>query len=166
MSGDRTLIEPITLVLNDDDPWVRATAIRALGRFGGAEALAAIRRGLHDAVGLVTIAAVETLTEANLPFDHVEIADYLGHDDDDVVLALLTLLGQSSDPAGLAPWGGRLLAHRHWRVRQCMAELLAQWGGDAGQALLQQRLLVEEEEVVRESLHHALAAFPAAEERN
>ena len=166
MSGDRTLIEPITLVLNDDDPWVRATAIRALGRFGGAEALIAIRRGLHDAVGLVTIAAVETLTEENLPFDQVAIADYLGHEDNDVVLALLKLLAQSSDPAGLAPWGERLLGHRHWRVRQHMTELLAQGGTKAGQALLQQRLLVEEEEVVRESLHHSLAAFPAAEERN
>jgi HEAT repeat protein len=159
MSADRSLIEPLTLVLLDEDPWVRATAVRALGRFGGAEALAAVRSGLGDPVGLVTIAAVETLAEENLPFDQHELAAQLGHADDDVILALLRLLATASDPLWLGQWGERLLGHRHWLVRQRMAELLGQEGTATGQALLQQRLLVEDEDMVRDALRQGLAAF-------
>ena len=165
-SADRSLIEPITLVLKDEDPWVRATAIRALGRFGGAEALAAVRWGLDDPVGLVTIAAVETMAEENLPFDHGEIAARLEHADDDVVLALMKLLESMSDHVWLTSWGERLLGHRHWHVRQFVAELLTQSGGDGVQLLLQQRLLVEEEEMVRDTLRQCLALYSAAQERN
>jgi HEAT repeat protein len=166
MSADRSLIEPLTLMLQDEDPWVRATAIRALGRFGGAEALAAVRSGLQDPVGLVTIAAVETLVEENLPFDQQEIAAQLGHADDDVILALLKLLAAASDPFWLAPWGEKLLGHHHWLVRQRVAELLGQGGTAEGQALLQQRLLVEEEEMVRDTLRQGLASISVAGERN
>jgi len=166
MSADRSLIEPLTLMLQDEDPWVRATTIRALGRFGGVEALAAVRRGLRDPVGLVTIAAVETLTEENLPFDQQEIVTQLGHADDDVILALLKLLAASSDPFWLAPCGEQLLGHHHWLIRQKVAELLGQGGTAAGQALLQQRLLVEEEEIVRAALLRGLASCAVAGERN
>ena len=166
MSADRSLIEPLTLMLQDDDPWVRAAAIRALGRFGGGEALTAVRSGLRDPVGLVTIAAIETLTEENLPFDQKEIAAQLGHADDDVVLAILPLLAVASDPFWMAPWGEKLLGHHHWLVRQRVAELLGQGGTAEGQTLLQQRLLVEEEEVVRDTLRQSLASFSFAGERN
>ena len=166
MSADRSLIEPMTLVLKDEDPWVRATAIRALGRFGGAEALAAVRWGLDDPVGLVAIAAIETLAEENLSFNYEEIADQLGHDDDDVVLVLLRLLASSSDHSWLTQWGGRLLAHRCWRVRQSVAELLAHVGGEWGQALLQERLHVEEEGVVRDTLRQCLTLFSTVQEHD
>jgi HEAT repeat protein len=166
MSADCSLIEPLSLVLQDEDPWVRATAIRALGRFGGSEALAAVRSGLRDPVGLVAIAAVETLTEENLPFDQQEVAAQLGHADDDVVLVLLKLLAAASAPSWLSPWGERLLGHRHWLVRQRVAELLGQGGTAEGQALLQQRLLVEEDELVRDALRQGLASFSVAGEQH
>ena len=166
MSADRSLIEPLTLVLQDEDPWVRATAIRALGRFGGAAALSAVRSGLRDPVGLVTIAAVETLSEGHLPYDGKEIAAQLGHADDDVVLALLQLLAAAPDPFWLAQWGAQLLGHHHWLVRQRVAELLGQGGTAEGQALLEQRLLIEEEDMVRDTLHHCLATFAIAGERH
>lgn len=166
MRADRALIEPLTLVLHDADPWVRATAVRALGRFGGAAAIAAIRSGLHDAVGLVMIAAVETLAAENLSFDQGEIVKQLGDHDDDVVLALLKFLAQSSDQAWLASWGERLLRHHHAPVRQAVAALLAQGGSKEGLALLQQRLQVEEEEGVRDSLQHCLDCFCTSVKHN
>ena len=166
MSADRSLIEPLMLMLQDEDPWVRATAVRALGRLGGGEALVAVRSGLHDPVGLVTIAALEILAEENLPFDQTEIAAQLGHADDDVVLALVKLLAASADHLWLAPWGEKLLGHHHWLVRQRVAELLAQEGTAEAQALLQQRLSVEEEEIVRDALRQSLASFSVAGERN
>lgn len=166
MSADCSLIEPLTLMLQDEDPWVRATTIRALGRFGGGAALVAVRRGLCDPIGLVTIAAVETLIEEHLPFDQNEIATQLGHTDDDVVLAILQLLAAVSDPFWLAQWGEQLLGHHHWLVRQRVAELLGQGGTAAGQTLLQQRLLVEDEEMVRDALLQGLAALSVTGERH
>lgn len=166
MSSDRSLIEPMTLVLMDGDPWVRATAVRALGRFGGTEALAAIHHSLHDSVGLVTIAALETLREGMFPFDSKLIAEKLSDDDDDVVLEILKLLAQGSDFDWLGIWGERLLAHRHWQVRQTVAELLGQGGSNAGLTLLQQRLLVEEEDVVRAALCQSIASHSTVTEHN
>ena len=166
MSADRSLIEPLTLMLQDEDPWVRSTAIRALGRFGGVEALTAVRSGLRDPIGLVTIAAVETLTAENLPFDRQEIAAQLGHADDDVILALLSLLAAAPDSCWLAPWGKQLLGHHHWLVRQRVAELLGQEGGAEAQILLQQRLLVEEESMVRDALLQGLTSLAVTGERH
>jgi hypothetical protein len=105
------------------------------------------------------------LTEENLPFDPQEIAAQLGQADDDVVLALLKLLAAAPVPSWLPPWGERLLGHHHWLVRQRVAELLGQ-GGTEGQALLQQRLLVEEEELVRDAIRHSLSSFSVAGERH
>lgn len=166
MSADRSLIEPLTLMLQDEDPWVRAMAIRALGHFGGVEAQTAVRSGLRDPVGLVTIAAVETLSAEKLPFDYQEIAVQLRHADDDVILALLQLLTAAPDPCWLVQWGEQLLRHHHWLVRQRVAELLGQGGGAEAQILLQQRLLVEEEEMVRDALLQGLASLSVTGERN
>lgn len=166
MSDNRSLIEPITLVLQDEDPWVRAAAIRAIGRFGGNEALAAVRCGLCDPVGLVTIAALETLTEENLPFDPQELAAQLGHADEDVVLVLLKTLASASGPLWLGRWGAQLLEHRHWLVRQKVVEILAHSETAEGQSLLQQRLLVEEEEMVLDTLRECLGSFSFPGEHN
>lgn len=159
ISGDRSLIAPLSLVLKDADPWVRATAVRALGRFSGNEALAAVRSGLRDPVGLVTIAALETVIEEDLPLSPGEAAASLDHVDDDVVLVLLKFLAASSDRLWLLPWAERLLGHRHWQVRQRAAELLGRDGSTEAKLLLQQRLLVEEEEMVRDALRQGLALF-------
>lgn len=163
MSADRALLEPLSLMLQDEDPWVRATAIRALGRIGGVEALAAIRSGLLDPVGLVTIAVLETLLEENLPFDPLELVDHLGHADEDVVLALLKLLATVSDLHWLEECGEELLAHPCCLIRQRVAELLGQGGTTRGQTLLQQRLQVEDEELVVDALRQGLASCAAGE---
>lgn len=166
MSTERSLLEPLSLMLQDEDPWVRATAIRAIGRIGGVEALAAIRSGLLDPVGLVAIAALETLTDQNLPFDPLEMAAYLGHADEDVVLALLKLLETASDQLWLEQCGAELLAHPCCLIRQRAAELLGQSGTARGQILLQQRLQLEDEEMVVDALRHGLTSCPVAGERN
>jgi HEAT repeat protein len=164
MSAVRSLTEPLMLVLQDEDPWVRAAAVRALGHFGGSEALAAVRSGLRDPVGLVAIAAVETLTKEDIPFDQKELAAQLGHADDDVVLALLKELSTSSDTFWLGQWGEKLLGHQHWLIRQKVAEIIGHRGTAEGRVLLQQRLLLEEEEIVRTALHQGLSAFACAGE--
>lgn len=158
-SADPSLLEPLFLVLKDEDAWVRATAIRALGRLGGVEALGAIRSGLHDPVGLVTIAAIETLAEENIPFAQGEIVARLDHHDDDVILVMLNYLAASSTLQWLVEWGGRLLGHRSVLIRQRMAELLGQHAVTEGKDLLAQRLLVEEEEVVRDTLRQSLITY-------
>lgn len=166
VSDDRALIEPLRLVTEDADPWVRATALRALGRLGGADSLDDLRRGLHDPVGLVTIAVLETLAEQAADLDAAELAECLGHEDDDVVLALLKLLGQWGDHAWLTTWAERLLAHRHWHVRLLAAGLIAEHCGAAGRSLLSARLALEEEELVREHLRELLDPSCSRQERD
>jgi len=164
VSAVRSLIEPLTLVLQDVDPWVRAAAVRALGCFGGVEALAAVRSGLRDPVGLVVIAAVETLIKEDIPFDQKEIAAQLDHADDDVVLVLLKELSTSSETFWIEQWGEKLLGHRHWLVRQKVAEMIGHGGTAEGQILLHQRLQVEEEDIVCIALRQGLSSFPCAGE--
>lgn len=166
VSDNRALIEPLRLVMDDADPWVRATALRALGRLGGADSLDDVRRGLYDPVGLVTIAALETLAEQAVDLDAAELAERLGHEDDDVVLALLKLLGRWVDHAWLTTWAERLLAHRHWHVRLVMAELVAEHCGAAGRSLLARRLELEEEDLVREHLRELLDSSRSRQERD
>lgn len=163
-NGDRHCLEPISLLLQDDDPWVRVTVIRALGRLGGGEALAAILSGLRDPVGLVAIATLETLREGAIPFDLGVISEHLGHDDDDVVLALVRFLATNPGRDWLVRWGEPLLNHRHAPVRQVLAELLAEEGRAASRLLLQQRLLVEGDDDVRTVLRQALAVFSVHQE--
>lgn len=166
LSDDLALVEPLRLVMDDADPWVRATALRALGRLGGGAELDDLRRGLHDPVGLVTIAALETLAEQAVVLDAAELAACLGHEDDDVVLALLKLLGRLADHAWLATWAERLLAHRHWHVRLVVAGLIAEHCGAAGRPLLAHRLELEEEDLVREHLRELLDPARSRQERD
>jgi hypothetical protein len=115
---------------------------------------------------LVTIAALETLAEENLPFDPQEIVAHLGHADEDVVLALLKLLATAPDPIWIEQCGEKLLAHPCCLIRQRVAELLGQGRTAWGQTLLQQRLQVEDTELVVDALRQGLAAYSVAGEHN
>ena len=63
--GDPLALSPLGLALQDEDLWVRATAVRSLGRLAGSESEKLVKLALHDSVGLVVIAGLETLAERN-----------------------------------------------------------------------------------------------------
>jgi HEAT repeat protein len=146
---DEWAIPPLTLTLSDPDLWVRAAAVRALGRLpGGAQEISA---ALHDPVGLVRIAALETLCEIDSEAAFPALLVALDYPDEEVVKASLRLLAASHRREWFSQ-GARLLNHRHREVRMAVARLLVEGGGAQSAALLENRLSVEGDELVRGQL--------------
>lgn len=145
----------LTLALQDDDLWVRAMVVRTLGRFGQ-PAVRLVEMSLADPVGLVAIAALETLTELSLDQSYPKIVQALQHQDQEVVAAALQLLAQGERRDWLEQKAEDLLNHPHWEVRCCFVRLLAELEGPAARARLEARFLVEGEDLVLEQIRKAL----------
>lgn len=156
-------LRPLELALQDDDLWVRAAAVRSLGRIGGAEVLPVVRRALTDPVGLVTIAAIETLYDLSPQQALADLVGLLEHPDEEVVNVVLQLLARSGDQAWIDTSGERLLNHRHWEVRVACARLLAEVRGAKSRSLLEARLLIEGEELVRQQLQELLLSLKSTQ---
>jgi HEAT repeat protein len=157
LTADRQAIAPLELALQDEDIWVRAAAVRSLGRLGGVDVFAPIGRALQDPVGLVAIAALESLAELGAERALPAMVQSLRHGDEEVVNAALNLLAALGQrdwlPAAVEP----LLNHRHWEVRSTFVRVLASLEGAACRLLLEERLLVEGEELVRQLIQDILA---------
>lgn len=155
-SGDREAIEALALALQDEDIWVRAASVRALGRMGTPRALDLVRSALGDPVGLVGIAALETLAAVDPAALHDHALRALQHPDEEVVNAAINQLTATDDRRWLETAADDLLNHRHWEVRITFARALAALGGGQGVARLENRLLIEGEDLVRQELQDLL----------
>ena len=61
--GGEDVLEPLLLILKDEDPWVRCAALKSLGKLRHAGARQAIVELLDSATdGLLTISALNTLS--------------------------------------------------------------------------------------------------------
>jgi HEAT repeat protein len=154
--GDGQAVAPLSLTLLDEDLWVRAASVRALGRLPGG--LRGVSAALTDPVGLVCIAALETLCEANDDAAFAALLAAIDHPDEEVVKTALRLLANRPRQDWL-PQGGRLLDHPHREVRMTIARLLVEAGADRSAALLENRLAIEGDELVRGHLVELLALF-------
>lgn len=157
-------IAPLELALQDEDIWVRAAAVRALGRLGGDEVLAPVSQALHDPVGLVAIAALETIAGLNADQAYAAMVQCLGHADEEVINAALILLAASGRRDWVPDAVQPLLNHRHWEVRSTFARTLAGLEGGRCRGLLEERLLLEGEELVRQLLQDLLAELRDVQE--
>lgn len=63
--GDKSIADPLSLALNDRDPWVRESAVEALGEVGNETAIEFIKNALNDEDGSVRELAQEILEELN-----------------------------------------------------------------------------------------------------
>lgn len=157
--GDEQAASALGLALGDEDIWVRAAAVRALGRLGSGEVVPLLRQALSDSVGMVAIAALETMAgidrEASFPLT----VQALQHPDEEVVNAALNLLAA----AGRADWigtvRGQMLDHPHWEVRSTFVRTMAELEGSACLRHLEDRLLVEGEELVRQQIRDLIAGL-------
>lgn len=156
---NRQAIAPLELALQDEDIWVRAAAVRALGRLGGADVFSPIGRALQDPVGLVAIAALETLAGLDPDRACPAMVQALRHTDEEVVNAALNLLAASGRRDWLPAATEPLLHHRHWEVRNTFVRTLVSLEGAACRSLLEARLLLEGEELVRQLILEILAEF-------
>lgn len=147
----------LQLALRDEDLWVRCAALRGLGRQGGASARALVEAATRDPVGLVSITALETLVQmvGNGACDDLIAA--LDHSDEEVVTAALGLLSGCDDQRWLSGRIHELINHPYWAVRSHFARNAVRVLGGNARDMLQQRLQVEKEDLVRQQLEDLLA---------
>ena len=164
LSGNRQALAPLELALRDDDLWVRAAAVRALGHFDGEEVVKLVSKGLADPVGLVCIAVLETLVEADPDVAYAPLVQSLDHPDAEVVNAAIKLLAGLGRREWLPDAVERLLTHRHWEVRIAAARALVELEGEECRARLGFLLDNEAEELVRQQLRGLMASLDTAQE--
>ncbi|MDY0268186.1 HEAT repeat domain-containing protein [Trichloromonas sp.] len=156
---DRRAVDALALALHDEDPWVRATVLRAIGAIGSDRAGSLIREALGDPVGLVCIAALEAwfAFAPDGAFPHLIASLY--HDDEEVVGTALALLVTTGRRDWLPAMAEVLINHPHWEVRLRFAQALEQIGGASCRELVENRLLVEGEELVHAQLEQTLESL-------
>ncbi len=162
-TGDNNFLQPLALALQDEDPWVRATVVRSLAQLSGVECLESLLSALRDPVGLVVIAALETLAGIDGHRFLPQLLGALDHPDEEVVSASLQLLTEAGRLDWMASFRERLLNHRHWEVRSRFARILAAYARDHCRVHLEERLLLEGEDFVRQQLEELLAHLPPAQ---
>ncbi len=158
--NDEDALDGLQLALQDDDVWVRASAIRGLGRVVGDRSRALIERTLTDPVGLVSIAALETLASLAGVDASPQMIHALDHPDEEVVSAAMNLLTHYGTGDWIDAHAERLINHPFWAVRAQIARNAVEVFGVGARPLLEKRLTVESEEIVRQQLTDLLANLP------
>ncbi len=159
-TGSEGAVRPLELAMADEDIWVRTAAVRSLGRIDDPRACELIRGGVEDPVGLVTIAALETLSVLDFSAAYPLLQKALDHADEEVVNAALQQLMRGDRSEWIQSSGRKLLNHRNWEVRITSARTLAALQGVHCRSLLEERLLVEGEDLVRSCLGELLTSLP------
>lgn len=153
-------LDGLQLAMQDEDIWVRASAVRGLGRIAGPRSRALVEKALSDPVGLVSIAALETLS-ALAGADAVEqMVAALDHADEEVVTAAMNLLCNYGVGDWIHSHAERLINHPVWMVRAQVARCAVEVLGVAARTLLESRLVSETEDIVRQQLTDLLAELP------
>jgi HEAT repeat protein len=160
--GDPEAVHGLRLALRDEDIWVRASAVRSLGRVGGRAEAGTIGQLLGDPVGLVSIAVLETLAELLGDQACSQICTALDHPDEEVVSVALDLLARHGAGPWLAANAEALVNHPAWNVRAHCVRLLAGLVGDRARPVLERRLAIETDELVRQQIRGLLLSLPAS----
>lgn len=154
-------LDGLQLALQDDDAWVRASAVRGLGRIAGERSRALVEKTLVDPVGLVSIAALETLSAVAGEDAAVHMVKALDHADEEVVTAAMNLLTNYGPVDWIHTHAERLINHPFWIVRTQIARSAVEVLGQDARPLLEERLAIETEEVVRQQISDLLADLPS-----
>ena len=153
-------LDGLQLALQDEDVWVRASAVRGLARVAGSRSCALVESALKDPVGLVSIAALETLSTLAGAGAVNHMVSALDHSDEEVVTAAMNLLTHYGSEDWINDHAERLINHPFWVVRAQIARSAVEVLGQKARPLLEKRLAIETEEVVRQQLSDLLADLP------
>jgi len=159
-SGKPEVLDGLQLALSDKDIWVRATAVRAFGRVGGMAVVPHVEQVVKDPVGLVSIAALETLADILGENACPNIVEALNHPDEEVVSAALNLLSGCNQTEWFSEHVEDLINHPFWAVRIHFIRFMSTSFGDRARPLLECRLEVETEDLVRQQIVEALETLP------
>jgi HEAT repeat protein len=181
----------VTLSLADEEPVVAHAAIRALGRLGRAEQLAALAASTRDPIRLASVlralkdadptrafaaarpllrskeaavaaAAVEVVGGIDVEARIEALMGAADHPDHEVVKLALAQLANTGDERALASLA-RAIEHEAEAVRRYAAELLGHEGGAEAESMLRARLDRERSAEVRNAIMAALSARPDGE---
>ncbi len=155
-----SVFDGLQLALQDEDIWVRSAAVRGLGRIADERSRGLVEQALTDPVGLVSIAALETLARLSDISALPQMISALDHHDEEVVTAAMNLLTSHGAGEWLHAHAERLINHSFWVVRAQIARSAAEVLGAGARSLLERRLEIEAEEVVRQQLAEILAGLP------
>lgn len=146
--------------LEDEDIWVRVKALRSLGRLGGERAFGLITQALEDPVGMVVLAAVEALRDIDVERARPYLLKALDSEDAEVVKVALHGLGALADRAGVAEVVQKLIDHPLWDVRLAVVNMLAKPVPEALRLVLENRLSIEGDDLVRQAMEELLPPSP------
>lgn len=158
--NDESVLDGLQLALQDEDIWVRSAAVRGLGRIAGERSRGLVEQALSDPVGLVSIAALETLASLSDISAVPQMLSALDHNDEEVVTAAMNLLTRYGADDWVHAHAERLINHSFWVVRAQIVRSAAEVIGVRARTLLERRLEIETEEVVRQQLVDTLACLP------
>lgn len=161
-SGNPEAIHGLRLALRDEDLWVRAAAVRSLGRLGGAGEVETIGLLLDDPIGLVSIAALETLADLLGEQACPLICAALDHPDEEVVNVALRLLTRHGAGSWMTANIEGLVNHPARSVRFHFVRLLADLADKRATPVLERRLAIEIDEMVRQQINDTLRDLSAS----
>ena len=150
--NDEDALDGLQLALQDEDAWVRSSAVRGLARIAGKRCRPLVEQALSDPVGLVSITALETLADLAGPEACPQMVAALDHADEEVVIAAMNLLTHYGSSSWIDECAERLINNPYWMVRAQVARSAVEVLGSSARKLLETRLAVETEEVVRQQL--------------
>ena len=159
--NDESVLDGLQLAMQDEDIWVRSAAVRGLGKIAGERSRNLVEKALSDPVGLVCIAALETLAGMSGASAVPQMVSALDHNDEEVVTAAINLLTSHGTGDWVHAHAEKLINHSFWVVRAQIVRSAVEALGVDARPLLERRLEVETEEVVRQQLVDTLAALPA-----
>ena len=158
--SNESVLDGLQLALQDEDIWVRSAAVRGLGRIADERSRGLVEQALTDPVGLVSIAALETLAHLSGACALPQMISALDHHDEEVVTAAMNLLTSHGAGDWVHAHAERLINHSFWVVRAQIARSPSEVLGAGARSLLERRLEIEVEEVVRQQLADILAGLP------
>ena len=190
MGGEDAAVA-VTLSLADEEPVVAHAAIRALGRLGRAEQLAALAASTRDPIRLASVlralkdadptrafaaarpllrskeaavaaAAVEVVGSIDVEARIEALMGAADHPDHEVVKLALAQLANTGDERALASLA-RAIEHDAEAVRRYAAELLGHDHSTEAESMLRARLDRERSAEVRNAIMAALSARPEGE---
>jgi HEAT repeat protein len=137
--ADSSAVPRILSTLQDDSDNVRFEAIRTLGRLGGDEAIKTLIRAVRkDRTEFIRAEAMRVLRAARLGQPNVLEAARHGLKDSsrEVRCQSARILGSFLDPKSILPLL-KVMADRHWSVRESAENALLNFGRDAAGPLIE-----------------------------
>jgi HEAT repeat protein len=147
----------LEVVRTFSDDALGVAAVEALGETGDAAAVDVLRGVLREGSPVRAFAAVEAMGRLDAPGRVDALIQALSHSEPEVVKAALRALSTEERDPRAAAHVGASLDHVAWDVRRLSAELLGRRSDPTSKHLLRQRLIGEQEPLVREEIQRSLA---------